>query len=493
MTSRDTQLLFFCITLSKDFHRPIICIMGGSMSTAQINTLKNSLGTTYAKATDIASLKSELALFLRQADALQNYMSKADYQSQSVAFAKLDQLKDFVTATNLDAKLAGYLKGDALKDADIEKMVVSLTGNQVFLNSLSGLMARSSTALAQSLAPLIARDANFNANMTTNLKADPAFLSSVADKLTTDPVYKVRITGPPGAVSDPASLNASMESRSMWCAATGDICSLPAGKTANFPGNVNIAGTLTPHAINYVNGKAIQFGSDVPVGSADGQRDTAAGQVGYNIHGGTNARPHLGIVGGGKHGQPRRVRLWEEVNAVGSVSVGTDGADGKFYLNPGSDAWLRLQNKAGVYGGTGLAADKLYAEQSLHVPGQLQHSNGWMVNANDNHWVVNKDGVFKGAIGKDYTHFPTKVIIDNDLEMKNYQALHFGSDVPPGTNLNSKQADAGKIGYNLFNSDPHGRPHLAIVGAGRSPRRVRIWDDVEIMGRLWVGGKEQVM
>jgi hypothetical protein len=456
--------------------------MGGSASAADLNSLKSELLSTYAQKSelggyvkdvtglkaelgnyapraDIAELKAQLSQFLKGTEAVQTYLSKADYQSHAAALATIDNLKDFVRATDLDVKLASYLKSDALKDADLDKMVASLSSNNAFINNLSSSMARSSTALAQALAPLVAKDANFNNVITSQLKGDANFLGFVADKLTLDPVYKTRIQGPAGTITDATSVEGTLKPRTMWCSATGDVCSVPDGnKSSLFPvdltvgnrlsakdavvsgggtfgnlttsgggtfgnlttGDATVNGTFTATGgVNFNAGKTLNFATDQVVGGAEGQKEGNAGQMGYNIHGGTAARPHLGIVGGGRAGQPRRLRVWDELHATGSVGIGNDGSDGKFYFTPGSDEWLRLHNKSGAHGGTGLAADKLHAATNLYALGETNHNHGFVSSTNANHWVMHKDGDWKASLGPNYNHLKATTYLDNDLYFHN--------------------------------------------------------------------------
>lgn len=213
------------------------------------------------------------------------------------------------------------------------------------------------------------------------------------------PEGKVGPQGPSGSITN--------KNEFVWCGADGSICKAPKPLEVdriNMPNDFNVTTTADHYVVNkgtnwhsafgpgyahikpdlkvtgnfipenqiFMNdGKTFHFAGNVPVGGGDGQKETNAGQMGYNIHGGTAQRPHLGIVGAGKAGQPRVTKIWDDVRVTGTLGLGDD----KFRLVPGADSWLRLHNPAGSYGGLGLAMDNLSVDQNAIVGGTLRTNN----------------------------------------------------------------------------------------------------------------------
>jgi hypothetical protein len=101
------------------------------------------------------------------------------------------------------------------------------------------------------------------------------------------------------------------------------------------------------------------------------EREGSAGQIGYGKHDG-DVNGTLNIVGAGKNGQARVVRVWDTLR-IGDTHLRQD------------DDWLRLvgdQNNKEDYN-KGLAAKNLWAKEVVHAPklviGQWQlqqHANG---------------------------------------------------------------------------------------------------------------------
>jgi hypothetical protein len=80
-----------------------------------------------------------------------------------------------------------------------------------------------------------------------------------------------------------------------------------------------------------------------------------------------------------------------------------------------------------------------------------------------------------GNVGIGTTNPTTKLEIDGQTNIKGSNVINFGSD-------QTKQGDAGKIGYGTFDSGA-----LCIVGAGTGTRTVKIWDNVTVVGSLSPG------
>lgn len=269
------------------------------------------------------------------------------------------------------------------------------------------------------------------------------------------------------------------------------------------------------------NTKTLHFAGDVPVGNAPGQKEQSSGQMGYNIHGGTPERPHLGIVGGGRNGQSRWVRMWDDLQVMGSASMGWDGTSGKFKLLPGQDEWLRLVNKADAHGGLGFAADKLWSP--IHH-GNPQFVDGAAMvdrplrirgNGDDNHvlqWTGDVDGPRLAGCGggqletmcggrkpalrwaQDQTvTFPGKTVKQDDVFMNSGKSLWFGGNIPIGAAAGQRETNAGSIQYNKHGGN-NDRPQLEVVGGGRAGqnRVTKFWEDIEVINAVKAGGSVNV-
>jgi hypothetical protein len=121
--------------------------------------------------------------------------------------------------------------GPAGKDGVSDPAAVSdnLTKNNVFINSLGSSIAQASTDLSANVAKSIATNDVAKLQIINSLVGQKTFLDNVADNLTSNTTYKNRITGPPGAIADAASLTATLKPKTMWCA-DGGICQVPDAK-----------------------------------------------------------------------------------------------------------------------------------------------------------------------------------------------------------------------------------------------------------------------
>ena len=171
--------------------------------------------------------------------------------------------------------------------------------------------------------------------------------------------------GKPGSSFDsPASMD-FLKNSVMWCA-DGDLCKMPQGKRGldwgygaskiyddaqlkiesddNIfmrVGGENVA-DFTKDNLLIFGSKYLQFGQDY-------DREGSAGQIGYGRHdGGVNGS--LNIVGGGKNGQKRRVRIWDTLQ-VGDWTLNADdghlrifhGGDQKFVIHNDGNLWSKTQ------------------------------------------------------------------------------------------------------------------------------------------------------
>ena len=116
--------------------------------------------------------------------------------------------------------------------------------------------------------------------------------------------------------------------------------------------------SFTKDNIFIYGGKALQFGQDF-------EREANAGQISYGRHdGGVNGS--LNIIGAGKNGQARVVRVWDTLQL------------GDTYLRQDDD-WVRLignKNDINAYN-RGLAAKQLWARDNIYTPKlRLEHGMG---------------------------------------------------------------------------------------------------------------------
>lgn len=311
-------------------------------------------------------------------------LASTDYvMSQIKPLASTDYVNSQMSQTQSSLKswVTDQLKQalPTLTAAQIDDIAAKLVTNPTFVTNVSNSIAAQSATLSSSVASSLASNQNFNAALQATLITNPTLADQVAKVLTSNETYRQKLQGPQGTIG------------------TGDV---------SFSGNVNIPGTLTADGNVVLNKIAkipstagLEFGTDVP-------KEVNAGKMGYNWFGGTADRPHLAIVGAGKDGQSRKVKMWDEVNATGTLSIGDDAGSGKFYLNPGSDSWLRLFNKDGQHGDLGFAADNIVANKKLSFatgmsldgaimthPGRMHISSGELL------YLLPKNGVM---IGKEW-------------------------------------------------------------------------------------------
>ncbi|RPJ74818.1 MAG: hypothetical protein EHM20_09960 [Alphaproteobacteria bacterium] len=101
-------------------------------------------------------------------------------------------------------------------------------------------------------------------------------------------------------------------------------------------GNTTINGPLRLQS-----GKRVMFASDVPIGSAQGEKQVDAGTIGYNLFGVTDEKSNLSIVGAGRENQNRLSKIWDDVEVVNELRTG-----GNVVIN---DKHLRLRSSEDGY------------------------------------------------------------------------------------------------------------------------------------------------
>lgn len=199
------------------------------------------------------------------------------------------------------------------------------------------------------------------------------------------------IQGPPGNIGDANSVKNSIQPVTLWCA-DGELCKIPNGKKGidfgyggsriidsgnlkfitddNIDFNAGSGDGLTAALTNdhlYMYGsRGLQFGHGY-------DREANAGQISYGRHDG-GVDGSLNIVGAGKNGQARTVRIWDTLR-IGDGILRQD------------DDWIRSigdKNDHQSYdSGKGLAAKNLWAKHDVYtsklIIGQWQfqqHPNG---------------------------------------------------------------------------------------------------------------------
>jgi hypothetical protein len=172
--------------------------------------------------------------------------------------------------------------------------------------------------------------------------------------------------GDQGAAGIPGQVSYDdMKTKSMWCA-DGELCKIPAGKKGIDWGygaskiyddaQLHIATDDflyldAPNTIFVPKNTALQFGDGF-------DRQVDAGKIAYGRFDG-NADGSLNIVGGGKNGQARLVRVWDTLQ-LGDAIFRQD------------DDWVRItgdKNNQNAYN-KGLAAARLWARDKLYVNGR---------------------------------------------------------------------------------------------------------------------------
>ncbi len=131
--------------------------------------------------------------------------------------------------------------------SDPDEVVNKLKNDSKFMNSLSTNIAKNSTELGTSVASSIGTSDTIRNQIVSSLQSKKEFLNAVADKLTSDSIYKERIIGPPGTIADDESIKLTFEKKSLWCA-DGELCTIPTkkwdGSTNRSPGDPSKVGEL---------------------------------------------------------------------------------------------------------------------------------------------------------------------------------------------------------------------------------------------------------
>ena len=185
--------------------------------------------------------------------------------------------------------------GDPLKVAE------EISNNSGFITKLGQNIASQSTDLGKNVAKQINENSTYTQNIAAEMSKQKSLQDSVANELSTNTTYKERIRGQPGDIGNIDALKDALftKSRTMWCA-DGDFCEVPESKKG-----------IVINKSNF-----IQFGGGYT-------KEANAGRITYGaFDGGENGS--LNIVGGGKDGQVRRVRVWDALQ-IGGWTIQEEG------------------------------------------------------------------------------------------------------------------------------------------------------------------------
>ena len=120
-------------------------------------------------------------------------------------------------------------KGDKGDPGNSEEVSNILALDNAFISKLGTNIVSNSTELANSVSSSVVSNDTVKSQISNTIKNNTDFQKSIANLLTTDNVYKNRITGPPGTIADETSLANSLKDKTLWCA-DGDWCTIPSGK-----------------------------------------------------------------------------------------------------------------------------------------------------------------------------------------------------------------------------------------------------------------------
>jgi hypothetical protein len=258
--------------------------------------------------------------------------------SSSSSNADIQTLKTQVTTlqnklSNYDAVSTAALNPSTNVTVNYDTLSNKLVTTSDNLTKIRDALINSGTKLSDAVVPAMAGNTAIQDSIRNSITQNANFANSVAGVLTSNDTYKRALkgdTGAAGSIGDFTALKSNLYGSTLaggkapatiWCG-DGGICQVPQ--------NVN----------------AIDFG----VGF---EREGSAGKIGYGIFdGGVNGS--LNIVGAGKNGQARVVRVWDALR-IGDTHLRQD------------DDWLRLigdKNNPGDYN-KGLAAKNLWARDKV--------------------------------------------------------------------------------------------------------------------------------
>jgi len=179
----------------------------------------------------------------------------------------------------------------------------------------------------------------------------------------------------------------------------------------------------------------------------------------------------LDIVGAGEEGKGRKIKLWDNVEVNGGLTV-----NGPVNMPGLKQAQQQSQFAIG---------NEIEFAKELTAQGKKEVNAGKIVY---NGFGSEALAIVGAGLGPRRVKMWDDVEVTNTLKVNNnIQTGANGIEFAPElTGQRKKEVNAGKIVYNGFGSEA-----LAIVGAGLGPRRVKMWDDVEVSNTLKVNNNIQ--
>jgi hypothetical protein len=242
---------------------------------------------------------------------------------------------------------------------------------------------------------------------------------------------------------------------------------------------INILGTSGVGIGTSAPGYKLDVLGDVNFGSNDATNGSRIRLLGTNacIQGGPSGSDLLHLVSG--NGAKAL-----SVAYNGSVGIGLTNPTGKCHIYGGGqstgtgDVYSLNVSSADSFNGNGgitvysesinlKAGDLTWSSNTIRVHGsRIYIGGGYSINGAQN----------QGNIIMYTGNAERARITDAGIALPGLNMIHFGYDVA------GKEANAGKMGYQLFTSGA-----LDIVGAGTSPRTVKVWDNLTVQSNIGIG------
>jgi hypothetical protein len=254
----------------------------------------------------------------------------------STSTADTTQLKNSVASLqSAMSSLQSTVSSLPTKSVDYTQLSNSLVNTSDNLNKITSGIINSPDKLATALTPGLIANTPFVNSINQSISKNTDFTKSVSNLITSDATFKAILKGDkgePGNIGDYTALKSNLYGSTLtgatnpatiWCA-DGDLCNIPKGVLG------------------------LQFGVGL-------DREQNAGQISYGKHDG-GVDGSLDVIGAGKNGQARVVRVWDALQ-IGDAIFRQD------------DDWVRItgnKNDFNAYN-RGLAAKNLWARDKLYV------------------------------------------------------------------------------------------------------------------------------
>jgi hypothetical protein len=202
---------------------------------------------------------------------------------------------------------------------------------------------------------------------------------------------------------------------------------------------------------------AIEFGKDIT------DKEPSAGKI---VYGGWDRPNHLGIVGAGKPGETRKVKIWDELE-VDNINTANAKINGKTVATVDQLPDLTPYVKTSDLSGFAKTSDLSGFAKTSDLSGFAKTSD---LSSDLALYAKTAEVDTKLASYAKLTDVDTK--LSSGFGIKDKNVLEFGQGIA------DKEGNAGKIFYGGFD-----RPnHLGIIGAGKpgETRKVKIWDELEV-------------